>query len=207
MKPASKTSARKLNQKTKSSLRPNRGTVRPTTKTSARKLNKNHHETYKSAALLLQLLLPAACDKKVNNHACLSTSFSGPQTISTSCKAKAQVQKNRKMGFEDWNKKDAKVVATPGSAPSQKKPNKKPNKKPIKKKEQKADKVKPKKTVKKFTKYVEPGAPMLNKRFALREGATVSVRKFFSDPNFQLRFTMAVDNGQLPPPHQGQIRP
>jgi hypothetical protein len=57
------------NQKIKPSLRPNKGTMKPTTKTSARKLNKNHHETYKIAALLLQLLLPTACDKKVNNRA------------------------------------------------------------------------------------------------------------------------------------------
>jgi hypothetical protein len=53
-----------------------------------------------------------------------------------------------------------------------------------------------------FTKYVEPTAPMLNKRYALREGATVSVRKYFSDPNFQLRFAMAVEmfmDNCLPP--------
>ena len=53
-----------------------------------------------------------------------------------------------------------------------------------------------------FTKFVEPGAPMRNKRFALREGATVSVRKFFSDPNYQLRLAMATDmfvDNCLPP--------
>jgi hypothetical protein len=60
------------NQKIKPSLRPNKGTMKQTTKTSTRKLNKNPHETYKIAALLLQLLLPYAYDKKVNNRACLS---------------------------------------------------------------------------------------------------------------------------------------
>jgi hypothetical protein len=183
------------NQKTKKTLRPNKGTTKTTTKTSARKINKNHHETYKSAALLLLLLLPAACGKKVNNHACLSTSFSGSQSISTSCKVKVQVQQIRKMGGFPWNGDNAKVVATPGSAPNRKKPIKRL-------KRQKDGNVKPKKTVKMFTKFVEPGAPMRNKRFALREGATVSVRKFFSDPNYQLRLAMATDmfvDNCLPP--------
>jgi hypothetical protein len=76
-------------------------------------------------------------------------------------------------------------------------------KKPVKRLKQQKDKnVKPKKSVKMFTKFVEPGAPMRNKRFALREGASVSVRKFFSGKNYQLRLAMAIDmfvDNCLPP--------